>query len=132
DLLDAANIPIWDRNRPSILVWLTVQDSSGQRTLLGSDSEHQIIDIIEQFSRERGVPFLFPILDLTDRRNLTPNQAWDLNSEALREASARYGADSVLGGRLLITPNEDLVGLWQFIFRDDTETFDGFHRELEP
>ncbi len=131
DLLDSANIPIWDRNRPSVLVWLSVQDSSGRRTLLGSDSEHQIVEIIRQFSQRRGLPLLIPMLDLTDRRNVPADRAWDLDQQAIRLASERYGVDSILSGRLLITPNDDLVGLWQFLFKDSVDTFDGFDQDLE-
>lgn len=130
DLLDRANIPVWDRNRPSVLVWISIQNARGERSLLGSDSEHQILDLIREFSLQRGVPFLIPVLDLTDYRNLTRDQAWSLETEAILQASARYGANSVLAGRLLVTPGGDLVGLWQFIFGDTVDTFDAIDRDL--
>jgi len=131
DLLDSANIPIWDRNRPSVLVWLSIQNASGERMLLGSDSEHQVMEIIRDFSQRRGIPLLIPVLDFTDRRNLSADQAWSLEQQAIMEASERYGADSVLSGRLLVTPTGDLVGLWQFMFDESTSTFDGFDSDLK-
>ena len=131
DLLDSANIPIWDRNRPSVLVWLSIQNASGERMLLGSDSEHQVLEIMRDFSQRRGVPLLIPILDLDDRRNLSADQAWSLDQQAILAASERYGADSILSGRLLVTPTGELVGLWQFMFDDTTTTFDGFDSDLK-
>lgn len=126
DMLLGAGIPVWDRNRPSVLVWLTVQDQSGRRTLIGSGSDHPLMAAIRNFSRERAVPFLIPILDLTDRRTLPMDSVWGLDEQAIREASARYGADSVLAGRVLETGTGEIVGLWRFIFRERSETFDHF------
>jgi len=131
DLLDSANIPIWDRNRPSVLVWLSIQNASGDRMLLGSDSEHQVMEIINDFSKRRGIPLLIPVLDFTDRRNLSAELAWSLDQQAILAASERYGVDSVLSGRLLVTPTGDLVGLWQFMFDNEITTFDGFESDLK-
>src|SRR5690606_34604390 len=77
-MLRSAGIPVWDRNRPSILLWLTVQNADGSREMIGSDSEHPVVDIIRDFATERGVPILIPMLDLVDRRNLTLIVAWSL------------------------------------------------------
>ncbi len=129
-MLTTAGIPVWDRNRPSVLLWLTVQGADGQRELLGSDSEHPVLELISEFSRKRGVPILLPLMDVEDRRNLPVDVAWSLDEQAIRNASARYGADSVLSGRVLQSPAGDLVGLWQFLFRERVETFDSVERDL--
>ncbi|MBC53684.1 MAG: hypothetical protein CMQ34_07605 [Gammaproteobacteria bacterium] len=124
ELLNRAEIPVWDRNRASILLWVTVQESDGRRTMLGSSSEHALLMQVRDFATERAVPVLIPLLDLTDRRIVTVDQGWALDVDALREAGQRYGADSVLAGRLLITPANEVVGLWQFLFRDQVHVFD--------
>jgi hypothetical protein len=124
ELLNRAEIPVWDRNRASVLLWITVQDNSGRRNMLGSSTEHVLLQQAREFAGERGVPVLIPLLDLTDRRMVSVEQGWQLDTEALRQAGERYGADSVLAGRLLITPANEVVGLWQFIFRDQVHVFD--------
>lgn len=124
ELLNDAEIPVWDRNRASILLWITVQESDGRRTMLGSSSDHVLLMQARDFADRRGVPVLIPLLDLTDRRMVSVEQSWQLDADALREAGQRYGADSVLAGRLLITPNNEVVGLWQFLFRDQVHVFD--------
>ncbi len=130
DMLNTAGIPVWDQNRPAVMLWLSVQGADGRRELLGADSDHPIMDIVREFSRVRGIPLLFPLMDLEDRRNLPIDVAWSLNEEALRRASARYGADAILGGRVLESPGGELVGLWQFLFRDNVESFDSFESDL--
>tara|TARA_R110002072_G_scaffold278758_1_gene440631 strand:+ start:31633 stop:32769 length:1137 start_codon:yes stop_codon:yes gene_type:complete len=129
ELLNREDIPVWDNNRASVLLWITVQAADGRRTMLGSSSEHELLDQARLFASERAVPVLIPLLDLTDRRMVTPDKAWALDSEALRSAANRYGADSVLAARVLEAPDGQLVGLWKFLFRDNEEIFD--HIEFE-
>jgi len=129
-MLMTSGVPVWDRDRPAVLLWLSVQNATGQRELLSADSEHPVLEIVREFSRVRGLPVLIPVLDLEDRRNLPADVAWSLDEAAIRNASARYGADAILSGRLLESPNGDLVGLWQFLFRGTAETFDVFERDL--
>lgn len=124
DLLHRANIPVWDNNRASVLLWVTVQEADGRRLMLGSSSEHPLLEQARVFADERAVPVLIPLLDLEDRRLVSPDQAWTLNTPALQQVAARYDADSVLAGRILVTPTGELVGFWQLIFRNDVQTFD--------
>ncbi len=131
ELLTDANIPVWDSNRPSVLVWMALQDADGNRTLLTSDINQEIIDFIQNFATERGLPVIFPVLDFDDRRNLSEDLVWALDEEVIRRASERYDADSVLTGRLHFTASGELVGLWQFLFGTRVEVFDGFSTELE-
>lgn len=130
-LLANAAIPVWDSNRPSVLIWMVLQDDSGQRRLLNSETDAEIVGYIQQFARLRGVPILFPVLDFEDRQNLPADRLWALDAAAITSASQRYGADSILAGRLHLANSGDLVGLWQFIFRDQTLMFDSFNTSLK-
>ncbi len=130
ELLASANIPVWDSNRPSVLVWLAVQNAEGERSMLTADSNPRIIAIIQDFVTERGLPIIFPVLDFEDRRALSEEALWTQDEAVISVASSRYGADSVLSGRLLFTASGELVGLWQFIFQGQVEVFDGYDEEL--
>ena len=129
-MLADAKIPLWGSNRPSVLIWMALQDESGNRSLMTSDINNDIIDHIKGFADARGLPVLFPVLDFEDRRNLSADLVWRLDEQAIRTASLRYGADSILTGRLHFTSSGELVGLWQFQFQGDSETFDGFSTDL--
>ena len=130
-MLTDARIPLWDSNRPSVLIWVALQDEFGNRSLLSSDINNDIIDLIADFADARGLPVLFPVLDFEDRRNLSEDLVWRLDEEAIRLASMRYGADSILTGRLHFTSSGELLGLWQFQFQGETVVFDGFSTDLE-
>ena len=131
ELLLEAKIPVWDSNRPSVLVWMTLQDEAGERSLLSSESNPEIVSLIRDFADERGLPIIFPVLDFEDRRNVTEDTIWSLDEAVIRQASVRYGADSIMSGRLHFTAGGDLVGVWQFIFQDQTLMFDGVDQELK-
>lgn len=131
DLLINAGVPIWDSNRPSVLVWMVLQDVTGERRLLTADGDPEIVALFRQFGTERGVPVIFPVLDFEDRRNLPVESLWNLDEAVIVAASARYGADSILSGRLLFTASGEYVGLWQFIFQGEATVFDGFEESLQ-
>ena len=130
DLLASANVPVWDSNRPSVLVWMVLQNDQGERALLTEDINAEVVNTMRQFAEERGLPVIFPVLDFEDRSNLNADTVWTLDEDAISLASVRYGADSILSGRLHFTTSGELVGLWQFIFQDEVEIFDGLDTEL--
>ena len=130
-ILVSADIPIWDNNRPSVLVWMVLQNPGGERSMLTADSNPEIIALMQDFAEHRGLPIIFPLLDFEDRRALNEDQVWALETEAIRAASARYGADSMLAGRVYFTAGGEMVGLWQFIFQDQAEMFDGVDTDLQ-
>ena len=53
-LCASVNGEIWDSNRPSVLIWGALQDESGNRSLLSSDINNDIIDLIADFADARG------------------------------------------------------------------------------
>ena len=131
ELLADAGIPVWDGNRPSVLVWMVLQNSAGDREFLTVGSNPEIVKVMQDFAAARGLPIIFPVLDFEDRRSLSENIAWNLDEAAISSASERYGADSILAGRLHFTASGELVGLWQFRFQEETDVFDGFDSELK-
>lgn len=131
ELLAEASIPVWDSNRPSVLVWMVLQSSAGDRSFLTEDSNPEILQAMRDFATARGLPIIFPVLDFEDRRSLSENVVWNLDEQAIAAASERYGADSILAGRLHFTASEELVGLWQFLFQEEAEVFDGFDTDLQ-
>tara|TARA_B110000240_G_scaffold90484_1_gene102768 strand:- start:209 stop:1369 length:1161 start_codon:yes stop_codon:yes gene_type:complete len=131
ELLADAGIPVWDGNRPSVLVWMVLQNSAGDREFLTVGGNPEIVKVMQDFAAARGLPIIFPVLDFEDRRTLSENIVWNLDEAAISSASERYGADSILAGRLHFTASGELVGLWQFQFQDEADVFDGFDSELK-
>jgi hypothetical protein len=130
ELLSNAKVPIWGSNRPSVLIWMVLQDSSGNRSLLTPESNPEISDFVRNFAEFRAIPIIFPVLDFEDRNNLSEEDVWVLDSQKIAKASDRYGADSILSGRLHFTSGGELIGLWKFIFQNEIDVFDGVEENL--
>lgn len=130
ELLSSAEIPVWDSNRPSVMLWMVLQNDSGERRLLSRETHPEMVAVIDEFAQRRGLPIIYPLLDFEDLRNLTVDDLWALDEESITTASSRYAADTVLSGRLHITATGELVGLWKFFFQDSTETFDGVESDI--
>ena len=118
NLLSASNVPLWPRNRPETLVWMVVQDVSGERQVLSSSARHEALDELRAQAGRRGLPLLLPLLDLEDRLNLSPTQLWEFDEQAIREASDRYQVESVLVIRVIRALGGELLGEGVYLFRD--------------
>lgn len=114
DLIREANLPVWPSNRPSVLAWIVVDDGMVRRILGSADAEHPLVAALEQRCRERGVPLRLPLLDLTDQLTVEPAAVWGRLDQILEPASTRYGADTILIGRLQLMPDQEWRAEWDF------------------
>ncbi len=114
--LEAKGRRVWGAERPLTLLWLAVDGGHGERTLVAADAAGsqplspemtQLTDAIRMqikaVSAERGVPFVLPLLDLQDLGNIAFADVWGGFDQRIEQASARYGADAILIGRVLVT-----------------------------
>lgn len=123
DLIRDAGLPIWRANRPTVMAWIVVDDGTVRR-ILGADSDHPIVEAMSERARERGVPLRLPLLDLTDQLTVEPAAVWGRLSQILEPASERYGADTVLVGRLQQVSDERWSGSWEFWVDGDSRRID--------
>lgn len=98
DLLRDAGLPVWGRSRPLILAWLAVEDGR-QRVVVGQ-SAGSWREPVEAAMNERGLPLIWPALDLQDELALPVGQLWGLFRSDINAASERYMADAILAGRI--------------------------------
>lgn len=131
DLIRDAGLPIWRANRPTVLAWIVVDDGTVRR-ILAADSDHPIVDAVTERARERGVPLRLPLLDLTDQLTVEPAAVWGRLSQILEPASRRYGADSVLVGRLEQESGERWSGSWEFWVDGESRRVDQQARDPAP
>lgn len=97
-LLQTSGVAIWGQNRPATLVWLAVEHN-GRRELLNTRDE--LPQVVTEVFRGRALPVVFPLMDFEDATAISPVDVWGGFSGKVREASARYGSDVILTGRLL-------------------------------
>lgn len=112
-LLRDADLPVWGSNRPAVLLWVAV--SSGQeRRLLSEADRDDVVEALVDQARQRGIPLLFPILDLEDTSRISTAEVWGAFLERIEAASARYNPDAVLTARLQAELNGRWTGRWSY------------------
>jgi len=116
-----AGLPLWNRERPSILVWLTVEDE-GISQFVSTGHPMGYTGILEGQATRRGLPLFWPMLDLEDESKLTPNDLAGAKSEAILAASLRYHPDVVLAVTLAHPVPEQWDGRWTLYFNGQAST----------
>lgn len=119
-LLREAKLPVWGRARPSTLVWLAVEDWN-QRTVLGAGNLPAIREVLQRQANQRGLPLIFPLLDLQDQSALGYADIWGDFQDAIMQASARYQAGSVLVGRVYRQAANQWQARWTMYLQDEVQ-----------
>ncbi len=122
-LLRDANLPIWGNNRPSVLLWVAVSEGQSRRILGEADSSEVVAVLVDQ-ARLRGLPVTFPILDIEDASQVSAAEVWGAFLERIDGASDRYNPDSVLTARIHSEPGERWSGRWSYRTADAWESLE--------
>ena len=105
--LQQQGLAYWGAERPDTLLWLAVEDR-GKRYVVSADDNSDVHEQIVQVAKQRGVPILFPLMDLEDQSQARFSDIWGGFFEHVLNASARYNPQGILIGRL----NRSTSGGW--------------------
>ena len=134
-LLARADLPIWSDRRPSTLVWVAIEDGRN-RYILGSGSTQtnkttvSVKAEITRLAKERGVPVLFPLMDLQDQKSLRYSDIIGGFHDSIKKASARYGADTILVGKVRHRGPDSWRAQWTIITSDRTKFIESSRQPL--
>lgn len=105
--------PLWGRDRPSTLVWVSVQNGSQSTGVLSADDASELKQAIDAAAEVRGIPLIWPSAAMVA---MVPGPP--------AEMGRRAGADGVLIGRTNNTGADSNVR-WTLFFQDHTSEFSG-------
>ena len=122
-LIQQAGLPVWDSNRPGVLLWVAVETPQGRR-ILSAEDRHPAIGALRLHAQRRGLPLLLPAMDIEDQSALSVGQVWNLNQAAISRASKRYQSSAVLAGYIFPSGGNDAYsGKWLYLGETDTRHF---------
>jgi hypothetical protein len=111
-ILSQSGATIWGAERPLTVVWLAVDWGLGDREIVAADDpdrmpgdarsidrNRMLRERVQTVASRRGLPIVFPLLDIEDLQKIGFIDIWGDFDDPLLEASARYEADSILVGR---------------------------------
>ena len=111
-LVRVAGLPVWSANRPNVIAWVVVErlrsGVSGNRgifrEIVAADQSDALVEAFREIASERGLPLIFPTMDLSDQMEVSTGVVWGQLSSELMRASQRYAVDALLMGRIVETP----------------------------
>jgi len=127
--LQQQGLAYWGTERPDTLVWLAVEDR-GKRYVVSADDVSEVHEQIVQVARQRGVPILFPLMDLEDQSQARFSDIWGGFFEYVLKASARYNPQAILIGRLNRSPSGGWSARWYMDVAGKTASWSDSRQEL--
>lgn len=109
--LQQQGLTYWGAERPDTLVWLAVEDR-GKRYVVSAMDDSDVRQQVERAATGRGVPILFPLMDLQDQSSARFSDIWGGFFDNVLRASERYSPSAVLIGRLNRSPSGGWAARW--------------------
>jgi uncharacterized protein len=104
-LLREAAVPIWGEDRPLILSWIVFEAPKHPPEIIDSDSNHPIQTFMKAQADQRGLPLIFPTMDITDINQVSINNIQTMTVPILQNAAKRYASDAILMIRIKQLPD---------------------------
>jgi len=123
-LLRNAGFSVWGSNRPSVLLWVAVNDERGRRITSERDGD-DISKAFAELAKERGLPMLYPLMDLEDAAGISTAEVWGAFLGRIDGASVRYKPDSILSGRVQRDVSGQWRGNWAYRIDGNWSRFEG-------
>ncbi len=106
--LRESGIPVWDKERPSVLIWLVIEREN-RRLFASLEETPGLLELLYKRAGQRGILILFPLMDLEDNARIQPSDVWGGFREPVMEASSRYKADVILTASVM----SPIAGIWE-------------------
>ncbi len=123
EVMRKSQVGIWSEIRPETLVWLVVDDEEGRR-FYNADSMPELESALAFASKIKGVPMIYPMLDLEEQQKISLSEVLSADSRNLLAVSARYEVTSVMAGRIAKKGN-CWQGEWAFYFDGKIKQWSG-------
>lgn len=95
-IIHDADLSVWNINRPLILAWLVFQTPSKSPEIIDSSSLSDIKSALKEEAENRGVPIIFPVMDMDDMNQVSANDVININVKNLQNAAKRYQSEGML------------------------------------
>lgn len=122
-VLKNAQQNIWEDNRPLVLVWLADTKMDASAELIGANSGNPLAKEFKLDAKTRGLPVLFPIMDLTDLQAVSPTDVASDQINTIQKASKRYESDAVLAVNLVQNNDQQWNGTWTLLSQGTPTTW---------
>ncbi len=99
-LLRLAKLPRWPSPRDTCIVWALLENDGRRKSIVPGET-FGLAELLAANSLARGLPLIFPVMDLEDQLAVKHGLIWGRFGKELLQASERYNANCLLIGRLV-------------------------------
>ena len=118
-MLRDAKVPTWGQNRPLILMWVEYEAPGKPAEIMTGESLNDIPKLLKQSADARGLPIVFPMMDVTDLNQVSVNDVVTMAVPALLNAAKRYQSDAMIIGRVLPVADGGYSTQWKLVMGHD-------------
>ena len=109
--LQENKIPFWSSDRPEVIAWIAVEKGN-DRKVISSDNKSEIKRTFDDAAFRRGIPLIFPMMDVDDLRKISISDIWAGFDDELKKASARYSVNHIFSARIYRQNNGKWIAKW--------------------
>ncbi len=114
-LLRDNGFPVWGRERPGSLLVISY-DVNETIKMVSSDTTPEIIDMLDNAALTRGLPVLFPLMDLEDISLVRVGDVISRQFEKINIMASRYTPDVLVVGQIVGRSGKGWEGDWEVRF----------------
>ncbi|MDD1621805.1 MAG: DUF2066 domain-containing protein [Methylococcaceae bacterium] len=129
EVLRKSQVGIWSEIRPDTLLWLVVEQD-GNRQFYNADTMPDIESALALASKVKGVPIIYPMLDLEEQQKISVSEVLGADSRNLLAVSTRYEVTSIMAGRV-VKKGDCWQGEWAFYFDGKIKQWNGACQPLK-
>lgn len=100
ELMHSSGLAIWKEMRDEVLVWIVLEQRRKQ-VLFDAEQQTEFKAAFLAAAQLKGIPVLFPLMDLEERQNVSVVDISNANSAKIQEISIRYDVSAVLSGKVI-------------------------------
>jgi uncharacterized protein len=129
------NQPLWGRERPATVVWLTVQTGAQTGGVITAEDTSELKLAVDAAATLRGAPVIWPSAADLSRNHLDYTGISSASAGTLADLAHRLGGDGTLIGRAN-GPTNAAVVRWTLLYQDHNSEFtgpaaEGIHRAAD-
>lgn len=99
-MLRKAGVAYWDENRPLIVVWLAITNPKHEVAIIDDQTPGDILDALRQQGEKFALPLIFPLMDVADLGEISPEDINNMSVPVVKKASQRYSPNAYLIGKI--------------------------------
>ena len=130
-VLRQQGLAVWGRQRPELLAWLIITDSTG-RYATPTVAQKPLFEALEHQAALRAIPLRHPVVDSTNAALMTPTTAEDDLLEELTATRSGQSAPVILIGLVTQNPDSTWRARWRLQIDLEREEWQATNAQAAP